>query len=98
MKKYHFNSEKYIFGLESMRDKCSYMLECEWDNLTAEEVDYWENLRDECESLLWKNSYGGLTGDEVARVKEITLQRETMRYNACIANGMNFMEAEKCFK
>ena len=98
MKRYYFNNEKYIFGLESMIDKCSYMLECERDNLSQSEEDYWYDLREECGDLLSKNSYGGLTGKEVERVKEITLQRETMRYNACVAAGMDPWEAEKCFE
>lgn len=97
MKKYHFHKEKYIFGLESMRDHCSYMLLCEADNLASDEWEYYENLRDECQELLDKNAYGGLTGKEVERVKEITFERETIRFHKCLAAGMPYEEAQKCY-
>lgn len=96
-KKYFLNRERWIFGLESMRDHCSYMLECEWDDLSDDEIKYYDNLREECQNLLWKNSHGGLTGKEVERVKDITVNREFIRYNKCLAAGMEEKEAGKCF-
>ena len=93
--KYYPMSERWLFGLESMRDKCQYWLICEYDNFTAEEVEKIEALQDECEDLLWKTRSGWADGKTFERIKEITYQREQIRFNVCIENGMSYQDAAR---
>ena len=85
-------SERIEFGLESMYEHARYMMECEYPDgkITDEEYDHWEALAEECEGLMQR---GWLPGREYAQAKEITVQREWIRYNRCLAAGMSEREA-----
>lgn len=96
--KYYPVSERWLFGLESMRDKCTYWLTCELENLSEEQIEKIEALQEECEKLLWKVRNGWADGKTFGRMKEITYQREQMRFEACIENGMPYQEAAKALR
>lgn len=91
--KYYPVSERIQFGLESMYEKARYMIECEYTDgkLTSEERDKWEALAEECETLM--SNRGWLSGKDYGRAKQITTDREWMRYNRCIAAGMSERDA-----
>jgi hypothetical protein len=91
--KYYPVSERWLFGLESMRDKCTYWLTCEYENFTDAQIEEIEALQEECESLLWKVRSGWADGKTFGRMKEITYQREQIRFNTCIENGMPYEKA-----
>lgn len=91
-------SERWLFGLESMRDKCTYWLTCEYENFNDEEIEKIEKLQEECEELLWKIRNGWADGKTFGRMKEITYQREQMRFNTCIANGMSYEKAAEALR
>ena len=85
-------SERTEFGLESMYEHAWYMVECEWTdgNITDEECDKWEAIADECEGMMHR---GWLPGKEYKRAKELTIEREWIRYNRCRAAGMSERDA-----
>lgn len=91
--KYYPVSERWLFGLESMRDKCMYWLTCEYEKFSDKEIEEIEALRDECEELLWKVRNGWADGKTFGRMKEITYRREQIRFETCIANGMPYEKA-----
>ena len=84
-------TERHLFGLESMRDKISSLLLDE--TMSDEEYGRLVGLREECEQLLGKIHRGSLTQRKYERVVEITLDREAMRFQACIDAGMGYEEA-----
>lgn len=90
--KYYPVSERIAFGLESMYEKARYMMECEYPdgNITDDEYDRWEALSEECERLMHRD---WLSGKDYGRAKQITVDREWMRYNRCLASGMSEREA-----
>lgn len=94
-KKYYPVSERYFFGLQSMYEHCAYLLECEYDNLTAKEVSNIMTLQSECDELITKARRGYVDGKTIGRIKNITYQREWIRYQACLAAGMDEREAAK---
>jgi len=85
-------SERWLFGLESMRDKCIFWLTCEYKEHIDQEDDI-RALQEECEELLSKCSCGYADGKTLGRIKEITYQREYMRFETCLANGMPYQKA-----
>ena len=90
--KYYPVSERIRFGLESMYEHCRYMMECEYPdgNISDEQYDFYEKLSEECERLM---CYDWLKGADYGRAKQITIDREWIRYNKCIAAGMSEREA-----
>ena len=50
----------------------------------------------ECQQLLLKST-GKVTGKEYARIKAISDARDIMRYNTCIAKGMDESKASYAF-
>lgn len=94
-KKYNIN-ERLLFGLESMRDKCMYEIQCQEDNHTLEEIEKLYELYDECCDLISKSTRGPIDGKTYGRISEITLIREEMRFNKCIQTGMNYRDACEC--
>ena len=96
--KYYPVSERIRFGLESMRDHAYYKVECEWKELTQEQIDHYYNLIDECEKLLGSITRDGfMAGKNYGRAKELTIAREYIRYNKCLEAGMSEREASLCF-
>lgn len=91
--KYYPVSERIQFGLESMYDKAQYMMQCEYPdgNITDAEYDKWEALAEECSRLSCNR--GWLSSKDYGRAKQITTEREWMRYNRCLAAGMTEREA-----
>lgn len=85
-------SERWLFGLESMRDKCIFWLTCEYE-AHADKEDQIRELQEECEELLSKCSRGYVDGKTFGRIKEITYQREWMRFETCLENGMPYNQA-----
>lgn len=84
-------TERHLFGLESMRDKmCAKLIDS--DTSDPHYAEYF-NLRDECQELIDKLMSKRLTSAEYERVVEITLTREQMRFDACMAAGMSYEEA-----
>ena len=107
--KYYPLSERIVFGLESMHEHARCMLEGYWqdrgeDPLTPEQEEHWQKLADECNDILYGkvvyrgSRWGYLPGKDYARAKEITEERELLRYQVCIANGMSEADAEACFQ
>lgn len=91
--KYYPVSERIRFGLESMREHARYMVECEFPdgNISLEDCEMWEDLADECEKLMDKGSW--LCWKDYSRAKEITIDREFIRYHRCLAAGMSERDA-----
>lgn len=85
-------SERWLFGLESMRDKCIFWLTCEYE-AHADKEDEIRELQEECEELLSKCSRGYVDGKTFGRIKEITYEREWMRYQTCLEAGMPYEKA-----
>ena len=85
-------SERIRFGLESMYEHARYMMECEYPEgkINDDEYDKWAALSEECEDLLCRT---WLTGKEYTRAKQITVDREFIRYNRCLAAGMSERDA-----
>ena len=92
VKKLYPVSERIEFGLESMYEHARYMMECEYadGNITDEEYDFWESIAEECGNLMHS---GWLPGKEYGRAKELTIEREWIRYNRCLAAGMSERDA-----
>lgn len=90
--KYYPVSERIEFGLESMYEHARYMMECEYPdgNITSDEYDMWEGIAEECARLMHHN---WLSGKDYGRAKELTINREWIRYNRCLAAGMSEREA-----
>lgn len=86
--KYYPVSERIEFGLESMYDHAMYMIECE--DLTDEDREKWYGIADECERLMHR---GWLSGKDYGIAKKLTVEREWIRYNRCLAAGMSEREA-----
>ena len=86
-------SERFLFGLESMYDKCEFWLTCEYDKFSSDELDAIEEKRDLCEELLGKAQRGWVDGKTFGKIKEITEEREWMRYRRCLENGMSERDA-----
>lgn len=95
--KYYPVSERILFGLESMIDKCSFWLTCERENFTTEQLDEIDSLRDECYRLYGKARSGWLSGKDYGKAKEITVKREAIRYSVCINAGMDEKKASMAF-
>lgn len=93
--KYYPVSERIQFGLESMYEHARYMIECEYPEgkITDDEYVYWFDLSEECQNLMCHR--GWLKGKDYGRAKEITTNREWIRYNTCLAAGMDETEAGK---
>ncbi len=91
--KYYPVSGRIQFGLESMYDKAQYMMQCESPEgkITWEEYERWEAIANECSRLSCNR--GWLSGKDYSRAKQITTEREWMRYNRCLAAGMSEREA-----
>lgn len=94
--KYYPVSERIEFGLESMYEHARYMMEVEFPdgNITCDEYDFWENIGEECIRLMHHN---WLSGKDYGRAKELTINREWIRYNRCLAAGMSEREAGQAF-
>lgn len=90
--KYYPVSERIEFGLESMYELCRTKMECDYPDglITDEEYDQYEALSEECARLMQR---GWLPGKEYARAKQITTDREWIRYNRCLAAGMSERDA-----
>ncbi len=93
-KKYYPVSERIEFGLESMYEHARYMVECEREKLSEKEIDYWWDIADECSRLMHR---GWLCGKDYGKAKELTFNREMIRYHRCLDAGMSEAEASKCF-
>lgn len=87
-KKYYPVSERYMFGLESMTDKCTYWLTC--TELNNEEYDKIYALREECYELHSKVSCGWADGKTFGRIKEITVAREEIRFQVNLKAGNKY--------
>ena len=85
-------SERIEFGLESMYDHAQYMMQCEYPdgNISRGEYDFWEGIAEDCARLM---HHDWLSGKDYARAKKLTVDREWIRYNRCLAAGMSEQEA-----
>lgn len=61
------------------------------------DLDSIYDLIEECQQLLLKANSGKVTGKEYGRIKAISDERDLMRYNTCIANGMDESKASYAF-
>lgn len=100
--------ESYRFNLESMSNKL-HCIEYDLDdgklqfpieiaNTKIHNWDEFEALREECQDLCSKASWGKVTGKEYGRIKEIVEWRVMQRYLTCIASGMDEAKAGVCFE
>ena len=93
-KKYYPVSERLLFGLESMYEKCMTWYECEFERFTDEQLDLIWDKKERCEELLnIARSTGYVDGKTFGEIKEITEEREWMRYRRCIESGMSERDA-----
>ena len=62
------------------------------------EIEEVTELKNECERLELKSRYGKVNGKEYGRIKEISLERQMLRYATCIKAGMNESKASLSFE
>lgn len=98
MKKYRVNSSEH-FNLMSMYDhlKCIEIDMIEkvipWDNEVLDRIDELEDLLDKAYCV------GALVDwDTLKRIREIKDERQLMRYNRCLQNGVSEKEAGLAFQ
>ena len=98
MKKYRVNASEH-FNLMSMHDhlKCVEIDMIEgvipWNNDVIDRIDEVENLLDKAYCV------GALVDwSTLKRIREITDERQMIRYNKCLQNGMKEKDAGLAFK
>ena len=93
--KFYPVSERMMFGLESMYEKC--MTRMELDELRDDEYEHMDALMEECEKLICTVQHyrGFASGKDYGRIKKITQDREWMRYQTCLAAGMSKWDAAR---
>lgn len=94
--KYYPVNERIRFGIESMYEHARYIIECVYPEgkISDAELDRWESVAEECSRM-----YGQywLNGKDYARAKELTEEREWIRYFTCIESGMDEDRAAAAF-
>lgn len=101
----YFVKAAYRTNLDSMLTKLhciSYdMEEGEYDtvNLMGKvyDIDTIEDFKDEVRDLLGCANWGKVTGKQYGRIKAISEYRDWMRYNTCLAKGMDESKAAYAF-
>ena len=103
VKKY-FVKMNYRFNLDSMRTHVLNLIDdirdgkSETVELMGETMDEdrLEEFKDELEDLSWK-AYYPVCGKDYGRIKEISDERNMIRYATCIANGIDENDASSAF-
>ena len=104
-RKYYCN-ESMKFNLDSMHTHLQCLRYDMRDGVITDPVEIcgrWvdintiDDLIEEVEDLLSKAMWGKVTGKEYGRIKAIRDERNMMRYERCLANGMSERDARYAF-